>query len=310
MEIARSKEMPMPSNTLLFGVNIDPHHDYATVLRHTRLAESLALDHALMQDHAYNPRFMETWTLLSALAGATERITLGPNVLTTPFRLPAMIAKEAATFDRVSDGRLLLGLGAGAAPEGIVSMGGPDLLASGETFRAFRDALEIIRGLWASKGEPYSHDGDILSVHGVRFGPIPQRRIPIITGAMGPQSLRLTARLGDGVSLSTTYVPAENLPWFREQLDEGARATGRDPSELRIYYNIMGHIERSAGALRPKSGVYIGDVDWWIERLSQLVADGVDGFTFWPVAGNTEEQFRLFANEVVPHVRLVQDDRE
>lgn len=297
----------MPSRQILFGVNIDPHHDYATVLRHTRLAESLGLDHALMQDHAYNPRFMETWTLLSALAGATERITLGPNVLTTPFRFPAMIAKEAATFDRVSDGRLLLGLGAGANPEGIVSMGGPDLLASGETFRAFRDALEIVRGLWASEGEPYSHEGDIMSVHDVHFGPIPQRRIPIITGAMGPQSLRLTARLGDGISLSTTYVPAENLPWFREQLDNGAREHSRDPAELRIYYNIMGHIEMTPKVVRPKPGVYIGDVAWWRERLSGLVEAGVDGFTFWPVAGDTGEQFRLFAEEIVPVIRRQND---
>ena len=297
----------MPSTTLLFGVNIDPLHDYATVLRHTPLTESLGLDHALMQDHAYNPRFMETWTLLSALAGATERITLGPNVLTTPFRFPAMIAKEAATFDRVSDGRLLLGLGAGANTEGIVSMGGPDLLAKGETFRAFRDALEIIRGMWASDGRPYSHEGDILSVQDVAFGPIPARRIPIITGAMGPQSLRLTARLGDGISLSTTYVPAENLPWFREQLDEGAELNGRDRSELRIYYNVMGLIETAPSRVTPKPGVYIGDVPWWLERLSSLVEAGVDAFTFWPVAGDIAEQFRLFAQEVAPEIRRVHD---
>lgn len=294
----------MPSHPLLFGVNIDPKHDYPAVLRQVRLAEELGLDHALIQDHAYNPRFMETWTLLSALAGATERITLGPNVLTTPFRFPAMIAKEAATFDRISDGRLLLGLGAGANTQGIVSMGGPDLLARGETFRAFRDALEIIRGLWTSHGVPYSHEGDLLSVHDVEFGPIPRRRIPIITGAMGPQSLRLTSRLADGISLSTTYVPAENLPWFREQLDEGARANDRDPSELRIYYNLMGFIETRPSGMRPKNQrVYWGKVDWWIETLSRLVASGVGGFTFWPVTGDVEEQFRLFAGEVVPRVR-------
>lgn len=292
----------MPATNLLFGVNIDPVHDFGTALRQTRLAESLGLDHALMQDHAYVPQFAETWTMLAALAGATERITLGPNMLTAPFRFPAMIAKEAATFDRVSDGRLLLGLGAGANTEGIVSMGGPDLLGKGETFRAFRDALEIIRGLWASGGEPYSHEGDIMSVHDVTFGPIPKRRIPIITGAMGPQSLRLTARLGDGVSLSTTYVPAENLPWFREQLDDGARANGRDPSELRIFYNIMGHIGRLPDGMEQEPGVYVGDVAWWVERLSQLVEDGVAGFTYWPVTDDRDEQFRLFAEQVVPDV--------
>jgi alkanesulfonate monooxygenase SsuD/methylene tetrahydromethanopterin reductase-like flavin-dependent oxidoreductase (luciferase family) len=291
-------------NDLRFGVNIDPAHDYATALANTRLAESLGLDHALIQDHAYVAGFVETWTLLAALAASTSRIELGPNVLTTPFRLPAMIAKEAATFDLISNGRLLLGLGAGANPQGIVGMGGPDLLGRGETFRAFRDALAIIRGLWASNGEPYSHEGDILSVHDVEFGPVPTRRIPIITGAMGPQSLRLTARLGDGISVSTSYVPAENLSWFRQQLDEGAELNGREPSELRIYYNVMGYIEESPGNSQPKSGrVYRGDAEWWIETLSSLVAMGVTGFTFWPTYGDVAEQFQLFAEEVVPRVR-------
>lgn len=295
--------MPRPSD-LLFGVNIDPTHNYATALNHTRLAENLGLDHALVQDHAYVPQFVETWTLLAALAGATQRITLGPNVLTTPFRFPAMIAKEAATLDLISNGRLQLGLGAGANAEGIVSMGGPDLLGKGETFRAFRDALTIIRGLWASGGEPYSHEGDILSVRDVEFGPIPARRIPIITGAMGPQSLRLTSKLGDGISLSTSYVPAENLPWFRQRLIEGAEANGRDPSELRIYYNVMGYITPPGNRLQqddPK--LYWGDSDWWVETLSSLAELGVTGFTYWPAAGDVDEQFQLFAEEIVPNVR-------
>jgi alkanesulfonate monooxygenase SsuD/methylene tetrahydromethanopterin reductase-like flavin-dependent oxidoreductase (luciferase family) len=294
----------MTGSQLLFGVNVDPVHDFSRALRHTRLAESLGLDHALVQDHAYIPQFAETWTFLAALAGATEKITLGPNVLTTPFRLPAMIAKEAATLDLVSNGRLLLGLGAGANPQGIVGMGGPDLLGKGETFRAFRDALEIIRGLWGSDGTPYGHEGDILSVHDVQFGPIPNRRIPIITGAMGPQSLRLTSRLADGISISSSYVPDENIPWFRKQLDDGAEINGRDPSELRIYYNLMGFIETREGGVRPKSDkLFWGNADWWVEKLSSLVEQGVTGFTYWPATGDFEEQFRLFAEEVVPQVR-------
>jgi alkanesulfonate monooxygenase SsuD/methylene tetrahydromethanopterin reductase-like flavin-dependent oxidoreductase (luciferase family) len=294
----------MPSNNLRFGVNLDPLHDYSRARAHTRLAESLGLDHALVQDHAYVPKFVETWTLLAALAASTERIELGPNVLTTPFRFPAMIAKEAATLDLISNGRLLLGLGAGANMQGIVGMGGPDLLGGGETFRAFRDTLEIVRGLWASDGMPYSHEGSIHSVHDVEFGPIPPRRIPIITGAMGPQSLRLTARLADGISISTSYVPDDNLPWFRQQLDEGAEINGRDPAELHIYYNVMGYIEERPGRVRPKSDkLYWAPAEWWVEKLSSLVRMGVTGFTYWPATGEFEEQFRIFAEEVVPHVR-------
>ena len=288
-----------------FGVNIDPSPNIDSALRHTLLAEELGFDHALVQDHAYNPKFVDTWTLLSALGAHTGRIAIGPNVLTTPLHLPAMIAKSAATLDLVTNGRVLLGLGAGAWDEGIIGIGGPDLRGKGEKFRAFRDTLRIVRGLWESDGTPFRYEGEVHSAPGVQFGPIPARRIPIITGAMGPQSLRLTAALADGISVSTSYVPAERLPWFREQLDAGAREVGRDPGELRLMYNVMGYIESGQSRLRPRDPkVYWGDATWWIDRLTTLVRDaGVGGFTFWPVTGDHADQFRRFATEVVPGVR-------
>lgn len=290
---------------LTFGINVDPGHDYQNALTSTRLAEELGFDHVLIQDHAYNPGFVETWTLIAALAGATEKIALGPNVMTTPLRLPAMIAKEAATLDLISNGRLILGLGAGASDDGIIGLGGPDLTGKGDKFRAFDDALHIVRGVWESNGEPFSYEGKVLSAPGVQFGPVPERRIPIITGSMGPQSLKLTAKLADGISVSSSYIPAEKLPWFRKQLDAGAEEYGRDPGELRLYYNVMGFIETGESRMRPRNkGVYWGNTEWWIERLNTLVRDhGVDSFTYWPVAGNYDEQFRLFAEEVVPQVR-------
>ena len=295
----------MATPAVTFGVNIDPAHDYATALRLTRLAEELGFDCALVQDHADNPRFVETWTLLAALGAATERIVLGPNVLTSPLRLPALIAKAAATLDLITGGRVLLGLGAGASPEGISALGGPALPQPRDRFRAFRDTLHIVRGLWESDGEPFSHDGQIHAVRNVRFGPLPSRRIPIITGAMGPRSLRLTAVLADGISVSTPYVSAEQLPAFRRRLDEGAREADRDPGELRMIYNVMGFIDDGSSRLRPRNpGIYWGDAAWWVERLASLVREaGVDGFIYWPVAGDYADQFRRFATDVVPAVR-------
>jgi hypothetical protein len=87
-------------------------------------------------------------------------------------------------------------------------------------------------------------------------------------------------------------------------LDEGAEINGRDPSELRIYFNVMGYIETRPGGMRPKNpGVFWGNIDWWIEKLSSLADSGVSGFTYWPVAGDVGEQFRLFAEEIVFQVR-------
>lgn len=293
------------SNPVFFGVNVDPGHDYQKALRPTRLAENLGLDHVLIQDHAYNPAFVDTWTLVSALAGATERIALGPNVMTTPLHLPAMVAKEAATLDHISNGRLILGLGAGASDEGVIGLGGPDLQGKGDKFRAFADTLHIIRGLWESSGESFGYEGRVFSAPDVRFGPVPHRRIPIITGAMGPQSLRLTGKLGDGISISSSYIPEERLPWFREQLNAAAEEFGRDPDDLRLYYNVMGFIDTGSSGMRPRDEkAYWGDAAWWINHLGALIEDaGVDGFTYWPLAGDFDEQFRLFAEEIVPALR-------
>jgi alkanesulfonate monooxygenase SsuD/methylene tetrahydromethanopterin reductase-like flavin-dependent oxidoreductase (luciferase family) len=125
-----------------------------------------------------------------------------------------------------------------------------------------------------------------------------------MTGAMGPQSLRLTAELADGISVSSSYVPFENLPWFREQLDSGARGFRRDPNELFINFNIMGHIHDATSSARPRNeGVFWGDVDWWTERLQSIKAMGVSRFTYWPVHGDPDDQLRRFIQDVVPNIR-------
>lgn len=125
-----------------------------------------------------------------------------------------------------------------------------------------------------------------------------------MTGAVGPQSLKLTAKLGDGTSVSSSYVPYTRLPWIREQLDEGAKAYDRDPSELFINYNVMGYIHDGGSSARPKNeGVFWGDLPWWTERLNMIKEMGVTQFTFWPVHGDFDDQLRRFIEEVAPTVR-------
>lgn len=287
-----------------FFANIDPKADAKAAIQQAQYAEQLGYDGILMQDHAYLANFSETTTLLAAIGATTSKITIGGNVLTAPFRIPAILAKETATLDAITDGRVMLGLGVGANADGIRAMGGPSFADKNEMFRSYRDAMHIIRGLWESNGEPFSYEGDVQSVQNVEFGPLPERRIPVMTGAMGPQSLKLTAELADGISVSSSYIPYERLPWFREQLDEGAATFDRDPKDLFINYNIMGYIHDGDGTARPRNeGVFWGDLAWWTERLSTIQQMGVNMFTFWPVHGDFEDQLRRFIEEVAPTVR-------
>lgn len=266
--------------SLQFGANVDPTADVSAVMARTALAEELGYDLALLQDHTYNPRFADTWTLLAA---RTERMQLGPNVLTTPLHLPAMIAKSAATIDLISDGRLVLGLGAGAFAAGIRGLGAAFGESPGGRLGALRETIEIIRGLWTSDGQPFTYEGTYHRVANVTFAPVPTRHIPIWTGVTGDRALRMTGEMADGVLVSSTYVPVGDLPRVNARLDEGAAHAGRNPNEVRRAYNVMGRVELPGDRrMRPKQpGLLWGDAAWWAETLTTLSRDHrIDTFIF------------------------------
>jgi alkanesulfonate monooxygenase SsuD/methylene tetrahydromethanopterin reductase-like flavin-dependent oxidoreductase (luciferase family) len=87
--------------------------------------ERRGLDYVAVQDHPYQRRFVDAWTLLSTIAGATSRVGLFPDVANLPLRPPAVLAKSAASLDVLSGGRVELGLGAGAFWDAIEAFGGP-----------------------------------------------------------------------------------------------------------------------------------------------------------------------------------------
>ena len=97
---------------LEFGAFITPAHESAeTVVELARLAERVGLDLVTFQDHPYQRRFLDTWTLLSYVAGRTERVRLAANVLNLPLRPPAVVARAVASLDILSGGRADSGSG-------------------------------------------------------------------------------------------------------------------------------------------------------------------------------------------------------
>lgn len=103
------------AHDLHFGVFVTPSAAHADAVVATAVeAEQLGLDSVSIQDHPYQPAFLDTWTLLTWIAARTERIGLFPNVANLPLRHPAVIARSAASLDILSGGRVEHGLGAGA----------------------------------------------------------------------------------------------------------------------------------------------------------------------------------------------------
>ncbi|HEY8722120.1 LLM class flavin-dependent oxidoreductase [Pengzhenrongella sp.] len=134
---------------LLFGSFLTPSADCpADVLALAQLSEQLGLDLVTVQDHPYQARFLETWTLLSVIAGQTSTVRVVPNVTNLPLRPPAVLARAAASLDLLSGGRVELGIGAGAFWDAIVAMGGPRR-TPGESVEALAEAITVLRALWA-----------------------------------------------------------------------------------------------------------------------------------------------------------------
>jgi alkanesulfonate monooxygenase SsuD/methylene tetrahydromethanopterin reductase-like flavin-dependent oxidoreductase (luciferase family) len=201
-------------------------------------ADEAGLDVVAIQDHPYQRRFLDTWTLLSYLGARTERIRLVPDVLNLPLRLPTMIAKSVASLDLLTDGRVELGIGAGAFWEAVEAMGGPRR-SPGESVEALEEAIEIIRGFLAGE-RSLRLDGAHYRVAGAKPGPDPAHRVGIWVGAYGPRMLRLTGRLGDGwlPSVGGSYLAPEDVADRHATIDEAARDVGRDPSEIARIANL------------------------------------------------------------------------
>src|SRR2546427_9396003 len=133
-----------------FGVFVIPEATDRP-LQQALVADELGFDVIGVQDHPYQRRFFDTWTLLTAIAMRTERLTVFPDVANLPLRPPAMLAKAAASLDLLSGGRVELGLGAGGFWEAVKAMGGP-VRTPGEAGSALEEAVEVLPLVWSGGG--------------------------------------------------------------------------------------------------------------------------------------------------------------
>ncbi len=280
-----------------FGANVDPTaNDPGWPLRLTLAIEKAGLEYIGIQDHPYNSGFLETWTLIATLLQATERVHIFPNVANLPLRPPVMLAKAAATLDLLSEGRVELGLGAGASREGIEAMGGPGR-SKGESIEALEEAVQIIHAFWSGT-RALHFEGKHYAVKGAHPGPRPFHSIGIWLGSYGPRSLRLLGRMANGWLPSSSYAPPERLPEMQQRINDSALEAGREPREIRRIYNVMGMI--TDGRIE---SLLTGPVDYWVDELTRLAVEvGMDTFIYWP-ADDRMHQIELFAAEVVPAVK-------
>ena len=273
---------------LEFGSFITPGAaDPAHVVQLAQVSERAGLDLATFQDHPYQGRFLDTWTLLAFVAARTERIRVAANVHNLPLRPPAVLARAAASLDLLSGGRFELGLGSGAFWDAIEAMGGRRL-SPGQAVDALSEAIEVIRGIWdTASTERLVVDGEHYALDGAKRGPAPAHDINIWIGAYKPRMLRLLARQADGWLPSLGYVKsAQDLVDANARIDEAATDAGRDPREIRRLLNI---------------GTLPGGAQDWAEQLAGLALE--HGFATFFVGSDDDDVLRAFGEDVAPAVR-------
>ncbi len=288
--------MPDYGHDLLFGSFVTPSaRAPQNVVGAVVAAERAGLDLVTVQDHPYQPAFLDTWTLLAYAAARTERITLAPNVANLPLRPPAVLARAAASLDLLSGGRVELGLGAGAFWDAIAAMGGPRR-TPGESVDALTEAIDVIRGVWdASTREILRVDGAYYRLDGAKRGPAPAHPIGIWLGAYKPRMLRLTGEKADGWLPTLGRMDPAAISAANAAIDDAARAAGRDPRAIRRLANVPGTFGDAPGAyLR-------GPARQWVDSLTALAVE--HGFSAFLLAGDDVTAYPRIAAEVIPAVR-------
>ncbi|HEU4973866.1 MAG TPA: LLM class flavin-dependent oxidoreductase [Baekduia sp.] len=214
-------------------------------------AEEVGFDSIWIGDHLlYRPgaRGAETgpwdaWTLLAALAAATERVALGPLVACTAFHPPGVLARMAANLAEVSGGRFVLGLGAGWNADEFAAFG----LPFDRPVSRFEEAFDLVRRLLA--GERVTVEGRYVQAHDAVLLPRPAEPPPMMIGSNGPRMLRIA--LPHVQAWNTWYEDYGNRPErfaaLNARISEAAQAAGRDPGEIRRSACVLVALGRDAG---------------------------------------------------------------
>lgn len=290
-----------PGGALLFGLSLrtsaEPGSD---PVADGRRAEELGFDFVSASDHpcGASPTY-ETWTMLSWVAAATSRIRVATRVLGVPYRPPAMVAKMAETFDRLSGGRFILGLGGGYSDEEFRAFG-LRVPTPAEKVTGLEEAIRITRGLWSEPA--FSFGGGQYSTQAADLSPKPEHAIPIWLGTFGPRALALTGRLADGWIPSFGVAPPEAVPAMRERIAAGAREAGRDPAEITCAYHVEVRLDERPD---PRPSVVTGPAEVVAERLAGFTALGFTALSLVPSGPDLPEQTERLATEVLPAVRAL-----
>jgi probable F420-dependent oxidoreductase len=213
----------------------------------------------------------ECWGLLPALAAVTDRVRIGTLVSPTSVHHPALLAKRAATIDRLSAGRMVLGLGAGWQINEHHAYG-IELEPPGKRVSRFEEAIQIVRSMLSEESTTFH--GACYDITDAPCDPKPvQSPLPLLVGTRSPRMLRITARYA---SEWNTWGTPEQAGDHRAALVETCDKVGRDPATMRTSVNAMVDLDGSTPP--PGRAALVGSAQQLIDQFGQYAELGFDEF--------------------------------
>ncbi len=244
--------------------------------------------------------FLDSFTCLAFLAACTEKIMLGISVLVLPYRHPLYWTRVAVSIERLSRGRLIMGVGVGWMEEEFEALG----VSFKDRGRMTDEQLQILSSLWTE--EHISYNGQFYRFQDLAFHPKPvqQPRIPIWVGGEGIAAQRRTAKYGDAwFPYYVTITPAELRAGYENTLRLAAGA-GRDPAEVKL--TCCRGIEVTREPVPQDESRLRGSPEQLVEALRAYRDIGVEHIALQfivPRWAERVEQIERFAQEVMPHLR-------
>jgi alkanesulfonate monooxygenase SsuD/methylene tetrahydromethanopterin reductase-like flavin-dependent oxidoreductase (luciferase family) len=279
-----------PVNEITFGIVAGQHHrSWSEMREQWRFAEVTGWDSAWAFDHFFSLRddemgpCLDGWTLLGAMAEMTERIQMGLMVTGLTHRNPAIMFKQAVTVDHISNGRLILGVGA-SWNEREHEAYGIEFPSPKVRVDRFAEAVEMFRQL--ENQERTTFHGEHYSLVNAPFEPKPvYGHMPVLVGSRGNRMMRYIAQYADQWDGNGT---PEEYAAHSQRLDERCREIGRDPAEIRRGLTTNAGLE-SEDAFR--------------QHVADYYAVGVRTFLFRIPTGPINATIQRIAERVIPELR-------
>ncbi len=314
-----------------FYVMLEPQEGgtYDDILKVAQKTEALGFGGLFRSDH-YHPMNVplesdssDAWAVLAGLARDTKRIRLGTMISPMTFRYPGEFAKQVATIDQMSGGRIEAGMGGGWFEKEHVAYGLPFPDAKGR-MDILEDSLEICTRLW-SDGVGHTYEGRVFSIKDAPGYPKPiQRpRVPIVIGGGGAKRTpRLAAQFGDEFNV---FGGINTFNTRKARLLEACAAIGRDPSTIKLtmagctvvgtdmddvrrraqirldHNNQKDNVDEWIASMRG-DGWLVGTVDQVAEQVNELKAAGAERIYFQIVPVDDHGMLEIIANDLAPKV--------